>query len=173
MSGSTEDGFRLRPATNADAEAIRRVVFAVLREYGLPPDPDGLDADLAEPETSYHRAGGSFDVLTDSSGAVVGTVGLFPLRGTRCELRKMYLAAPCRGRGLGKRLLRRALARARELGFTRIELETVSILKAAARLYESFGFQPCEPHQVTARVDRAYYLDLTVTDPTGAEPCGR
>jgi putative acetyltransferase len=173
MLSSTEDGFQLRPATNADAEAIRRVVFGVLHEYGLPPDPDGLDADLAEPETSYHRAGGSFDVLTDSSGVVVGTVGLFPLGGARCELRKMYLAARCRGRGLGKRLLRRALARARELGFTRIELETASILEAAARLYESFGFVPCAPHQVTARVDRAYYLDLAANDPAGEGPCER
>ena len=46
------DDFRIRPATSADAEAIRGVVFGVLREYGLPPDPRGLDADLADPEAS-------------------------------------------------------------------------------------------------------------------------
>ena len=43
------------------------------------PDPGGTDADLADVEASYLRAGGSFDVLTDPAGAVVGTVGLFPL----------------------------------------------------------------------------------------------
>ena len=84
-----------------------------------------------------------------------------PLSAERCELRKMYLLAACRGRGLGKRLLTRALERARALGFTRIELETASVLRAAARLYESVGFHPCQPHEVTDRVDRAYYLDLT------------
>ena len=167
MPDSTEGTFRLRPATNADAGAIRCVVFGVLREYGLPPDPGGLDADLAEPETSYHRAGGSFDVLTDSSGEVVGTVGLFPLGGGLCELRKMYLLARYRGHGLGKRLLRHAISRARELGCARIELETASVLETAAHLYESFGFRPCEPHHVTPRVDRAYYLDLAGPDAAG------
>jgi len=155
-----EDCFQLRPATNADAGAIQRVVFGVLREFGLPPDPDGVDADLADPESSYLREGGSFDVMTDSAGKVVGTIGLFPLGSGRCELRKMYLLARCRGRGLGKRLLRHALGRARELGFTRIELETSSVLATAAHLYESFGFRPCEPRHVNARVDRAYSLDL-------------
>jgi putative acetyltransferase len=154
------DDFRLRPATSADGEAIRRVVFGVLREYGLAPDPEGTDADLADIGASYLR-GGAFEVLVDSAERVVGTIGLAPLASQRCELRKFYLIAPLRGRGLGKRLLRHAINRARELGFTRIELETLSVLTTAARLYESFGFVPCEPHHVSTRTDRAYYLDLT------------
>lgn len=156
-----EDTFQIRPATNADAAAIRDVVFGVLREYGLPPDPDGIDADLAAPESSYHRVGGSFDVIMDLAGEIIGTVGIFPLEGGRCELRKMYLLPRCRGQGLGKRLLRQAIDRARELGFSRIELETASVLTTAAHLYESFGFQPCEPHRMTDRIDRAYFLELT------------
>src|SRR5262245_49509903 len=105
------DEFRLRSATNSDAEAIRSVVFTVLGEFGLRPDPEGIDADLADVESSYLRSGGSFDVLLDPSGQVVGTVGVFPLGEGRCELRKMYLAATHRGRGLGKRMLQHALDR--------------------------------------------------------------
>jgi RimJ/RimL family protein N-acetyltransferase len=155
--------FRLRAATNADGEAIRHVVWTVLVEFGFTPDPAGTDADLADVEVSYLRTGGSFDVLTGPDGAVVGTVGLFPLADGRCELRKMYLSALCRGRGLGKRLLRHALDRARQLGFRRVELETVGILRAAIRLYESFGFRPFVPDHMSAgpgRADRAYFLDL-------------
>jgi dimethylargininase len=153
----------LRAATNADGEAIRRVVWTVLGEFGLIPDPGGTDADLADVEASYLRPGGSFDALTDPAGTVVGTVGLFPLGGGRCELRKMYLAANCRGRGLGKRLLRHALGRARELGFRRVELETASVLRVAIGLYESFGFRPFVSDHRSAgpeRADRSYYLDL-------------
>jgi putative acetyltransferase len=75
----------------------------------------------------------------------------------------MYLTARCRGRGLGKRLLRHALDRARQLGFRRVELETAGALRVAIRLYESFGFQPFTPDHMSAspdRADRAYYLDL-------------
>jgi dihydrofolate reductase/GNAT superfamily N-acetyltransferase len=155
-----EDGFRLRPATNADGEAIRAVVFGVLREFGLTPDPAGTDADLFDIESSYLKPGGSFDVLVDPTDQVVGTVGLVPLGAGRCELRKFYLSGGLRGRGLGKRLLRHAIESARARGVTRIELETLSLLTAAARLYESFGFRSCEPHHVSVRTDRAYVLDL-------------
>ena len=157
-----EDGFRLRPATNADGEAVRALVFGILRGYGFTPDPAGTDADLADLEASYFRGGGTFEILADAAGRVVGTVGLFPLDvvGGRCELRKMYLDAALRGRGLGKQLLTHAVARARELGFIRIELETVTVLEVARRMYESFGFRPCEPRHVTARCNLAYYLDL-------------
>ncbi len=163
-----DETFRLRPATSADGDAARAVVFGILTEFGLTPDPDGTDADLADLDGFYLRAGGAFDVLVDSANRVVGTIGLIPLGAGRCELRKFYLLASLRGRGLGKRLLAHAVARARELGFARIELETHSVLTSAARLYEVFGFRPCEPHDVSARTDRAYYLDLT---PDGSSPC--
>jgi putative acetyltransferase len=72
----------------------------------------------------------------------------------------MYLAAACRGRGLGKRLLKHALDRARQLRFRRVELETAGSLAVAGRLYELFGFQQFIPDHMSARCDRAYYLDL-------------
>ena len=53
----------LRPATNQDQEAIEALVFGVLAEYGLKPDPDATDADLQDIEHSYIARGGLFDVL--------------------------------------------------------------------------------------------------------------
>lgn len=50
--------FRLRPATNSDGAGIRELVFAVLREFGLEPDPEGTDADLTDVESSYLGLGG-------------------------------------------------------------------------------------------------------------------
>jgi putative acetyltransferase len=85
----------------------------------------------------------------------------------------MYLAPGHRGHGLGKRLLRHALGRARQLGFRRVELETLSVLRAAVRLYESFGFRPFVPDHPAAgpdRADRAYYLDLDRQGPDGHRP---
>ena len=167
--GDAVDGtLEIRPATNGDAEAVRALVFAALREHGLTPDPAATDADLYDLEGCYAHAGGSFDLLVDAAGAVVGTVGLVPLGGGRCELRKMYLAPACRGRGLGKRLLRHALDRARRLGFRRVELETLAALRAAVGLYESMGFRPFVPGHHSAgpgRADRAYFLELAARGP--------
>ena len=101
-----------------------------------------------------------FYVLEEQDGSIVGSYGLYPMEPGVCELRKMYLHRDYRGRGLGRRLLEDALARARQLGFRRITLETASVLKEAIRLYESYGFKPFKADHLSCRCDQAYALDL-------------
>lgn len=91
----------IRAATNADLAAVRSLVFGVLGEFGFTPDHADTDADLEDIENHYLLRGGSFDVLVSEDGAVVGTVGLAPLRPGVCELRKMYLQRDLRGQGHG------------------------------------------------------------------------
>ncbi|MBP7052599.1 MAG: GNAT family N-acetyltransferase [Phycisphaerae bacterium] len=158
MSGTTWP--RLRPATNADCEPVRNLVFTVLGEYGLKPDPGCTDADLDDIEQSYLSRGGVFCVLEDENNSIVGSYGLYPTEPGVCELRKMYLRRDCRGKGLGRRLLEDALANARQLGFRRVTLETASVLKEAIRLYERYGFRPCKAKHLSCRCDQACALDL-------------
>jgi putative acetyltransferase len=151
---------RLRPATSADGPAVRELVFGVLREYGLKPDPADTDADLNDIEASYTARGGDFHVLETPDGRIVGTVGLYPQGPGVCELRKMYLARDVRGRGHGRRLLDHALASARARGFRRMVLETASVLKEAVALYRRYGFHPYQAEHVASRCDQTYALDL-------------
>jgi putative acetyltransferase len=151
---------QLRPAGNQDRPAIERLVFGTLREFNLAPDPNETDADLRDIEGTYKKRGGCFDVLVSDNGEIVGTVGLWPVSKAKCELRKMYLDKTVRGRGHGRRLLEHALARAKELGFTRVILETANVLKAAVVLYERYGFKEYTADHKSCRCDRTYYLDL-------------
>ena len=150
----------LRPASNKDRAAIEALVFGALREFNLAPDPAETDADLSDIEGVYRRRGGCFDVLVTGEGKIVGTIGLYPISKTTCELRKMYLDKTVRGHGLGRRLLEHALTKARELGFTRVILETANVLKAAVVLYERYGFKEYTADHKSCRCDRTYYLDL-------------
>lgn len=151
---------RLRRATNVDCESVRTLVFTVLGEYGLKPDPSSTDADLDDIEQSYFARGGTFCVLENEDGSIVGACGLYPVEGRTCELRKMYLRRTHRGRGLGKLLLEDALASAGELGFATVTLETASVLKEAIALYKRYGFVPCPSDHLAARCDQAYVLVL-------------
>lgn len=147
-----------RRARKIDEEAIRQLIFSILDEYGLKAAHETTDADLFDIEAFY--AGGVFELLVGEDGALMGTLGLRKLDEARCELRKMYLDRKYRGRGLGKRLLGRAILRARELGFSRIELETATVLKEAIGLYRSAGFTPIALSGCASRCDKAYALDL-------------
>lgn len=149
-----------RSATNADCEKVQNLVFGVLREYGLKPDLNGTDADIADIEAAYINRGGIFELLEDENGNLLGTVGLYPINAEKIELRKMYFAKDFRGKGYGRKTLQRMIETARKLGYKQIYLETAGVLKEAVALYKSSGFQPtCEKH--TPRCDQAYFLNLT------------
>jgi putative acetyltransferase len=98
-------------------------------------------------------------VLENASGNVVGTIGLYPLDAETIELRKMYFDPELRGRGMGRKILSRAIEKAKNLGYLRVYLETARVLKQAVHLYESFGFQPVEIKH-TPRCDQGYMLEL-------------
>ena len=151
---------KLRLAKNSDCEHITDLVYGVLKEYGLKPDPASTDADIQEIESSYFGRGGTFLVLESSDGSVIGAYGLYPLEKRTCELRKMYLRKEYRGKGLGKLLLDDALSKAKQLGFERMVLETASVLKEAIALYTSYGFAEYTPDHLSSRCDQAYSLSL-------------
>jgi putative acetyltransferase len=154
----------IRSASDADVEAIRRLVFGVLAEYGLAGCHQGVDADLDDIEGNYIARGGEFEIVLADDGKLIGTVGLYPKGDGVCELRKMYLLPEVRGRGIGKKLLERMIERAQQRGFHRIELETAGVLVEAIGLYKRYGFQPINPAHLAARCDQAFAFDLTPPD---------
>ena len=151
---------RLRPANNNDCDKLASLVYSILQEYCLRPDPECTDADLKDIEHSYFEKGGTFYVLEEKDGSIVGAYGLYPVESRTCELRKMYLHRSYRGKGLGKLLLESALSEARRLGFRKMILETASALKEAIALYKSYGFVEYQPDHLSSRCDQAYMLEL-------------
>ncbi len=152
--------FRQRDARRGDEPAVRRIVFAVLGEYGLSPDPAGTDADLVDLLASYADRGGAFRIVEDEQGEIVGCGGLYRLTEAEAEIRKMYLLPSVRGQGIGRALLEDLIAAARRRGYTRVLLETASVLKEAIALYRRFGFVETHRDRLARRCDKAFALDL-------------
>ena len=149
----------IRKAQNSDADAIKALVFAVLKEYGLKPDPHATDRDLDNIEENYFNNKGYFGVIVENN-SIIATVGLHKESESTCELRKMYCLPHSRGKGLGKIILEFSLQKAKALGYSRIVLETASPLKEAIALYKKYGFVEYLPEHMSARCDQAYELYL-------------
>ena len=79
-------------------------------------------------------------------------------------LRYFLLHPDARGRGLGRELMSRAIAFCRERGFRKVVLWTISELKAAAHLYQDFGFVVTseKTHEIwgATRTEKEYELIL-------------
>jgi len=154
-------GYHIRPADNNDVDAIKQIVFSCLHEFGLKEDEAGKDNDLLDIEKNYFADNGYFGMveLTEPK-TPVGTFGIHRIDDYTCELRKMYLIKEHRGKGLGEFMLRIAIDIAKELGFKRIALETISPLTAAIALYKKYGFTEIKPKEINSRVDQAFVLTI-------------
>ena len=158
-------------ATNADLPEIVALVEACLAEYGHRIAPDSSEADLLDVERSYHAAGGTFELVRDGDGRLVGCCGVYPVGERAGKLRKMYVAAEARGRGIGRVLLERALECARARGWRELRLETTDGMRDARRLYERAGFRLVEGARAESpRCDRVYRLRLSYPASGASDP---
>ena len=160
------DTARIRPIEPRDDEQVAAIIREVMPSFGACGPGFALgDPEVGHMSVAYSAPRSAYYVL-DVDGRVVGGAGIAPLEGGdagTCELRKMYFLPEARGRGLGIRILRLCLERARALGFRRCYLETLTGMDAAMRLYEKSGFRPLDgPMGNTGhfRCDRQYVLDL-------------
>ena len=78
--------------------------------------------------------------------ADVGCGGLRVLRAGVGELKRMYVDPTVRGRGVGRALLRGLVGHAREVGLSRVQLETGTEQPVAIGLYTSEGFTAITPY---------------------------
>lgn len=157
MTPSTE----FRDYQPGDERGVQQLIAEVLAEVDLELDPAGIDRDLADIQKSYIERGGMFKVIV-SEARIVGSFGLFPEGQKVFELRKMYLLPEFQGQGLGHRMMREALAIAREKGAQAIVLESNAKLTRAARLYQTYGFVRCSSESLSDRCDYAMRLELSI-----------
>ena len=145
----------IRAATNADRSGIEELIFPILSSFGLSPDPESTDADLADLDLHYFSRQGRFDLLVGDNDEIVGTVAIHRTTPELCELRKMYLSPTVRGSGWGQRLLDHALSEARQLGYKRIWLESAHCLETAVFLYRRNGFEDFDAPHLSSRCELA------------------
>jgi putative acetyltransferase len=76
------------------------------------------------------------------------------------------LFAAVRARRLGRAMLDRLLAEARDRGYRRVRLETgaMDAFAPARALYESAGFTPCAPFADYVASENSVYLSLPLID---------
>lgn len=93
---------------------------------------------------------------------IIGFVMLKKITADRLELKRIYLTAAERGKGLGQCLLQYALDYARSHSFRWIQLETASKFKAAVNLYQKSGFVRRATAQMASGHDLAFEKQLNI-----------
>ncbi|OJJ74505.1 hypothetical protein ASPBRDRAFT_193226 [Aspergillus brasiliensis CBS 101740] len=101
----------------------------------------------------------------DSSSSPLGCIALRPLPSKEneqplCEVKRLYVAPEARKMGLGRALVSAIVARARELGYRGMRLDTLKSMEGPIRLYRSLGFVEIGPYYETPLVEETVFLGL-------------
>ncbi|MBU6418513.1 MAG: GNAT family N-acetyltransferase [Proteobacteria bacterium] len=147
--------FQIRPFVKADEQGVVDLIIPIQQgEFGVPVTLED-QPDLLEIPSFYQTGRGAFWVA-EAQGRVIGSIALKAFGASGGGLRKMFVAAPWRGKqfGVAQALLETLLAHARATGTDEVVLGTVEILRATCRFYEKNGFEKVAPEDLPADYPR-------------------
>ena len=147
----------IAPAEGPDALATVRGLFvAYAQSLGFSLCFQGFDEELATLPGKYAPPGGAL-LLAGTHGVV----GVRPLGDGIAEMKRLYVAPPARGQGLGQALALAAIASARGAGHRAIRLDTLNSMKEAVALYRDLGFREI-PRYYDNPLEGAHYFELAL-----------
>lgn len=138
----------IRSLQASDQDAVQRLVLEILNvEYDMALSLADLP-DLADLYGCYRAHEQAHFWVAECRGRIVGCIGVMPLADADYELRRMYVAADCRGMGLAQRLLAVSLQWCRDHQVGALYLETNTQWQAAQAIYAKHGFEAIAREQL-------------------------
>jgi GNAT superfamily N-acetyltransferase len=152
------------------AEAVSDADFRIGRllfeEYAAALQVDlcfqNFSAELDTLPAMYGAPSGAL-MIARAADRPVGCVGVRRFREGICEMKRLYVRPSFRGRDIGRQLATTVAARARQLGYSTMVLDTLQSMDAARSLYMSMGFTPADAYYRNPLPDVKYLaLDLNL-----------
>jgi ribosomal protein S18 acetylase RimI-like enzyme len=133
-------GLELRRFAAEDSRAVRELYDSALTAAGAHSGRGASDKDLDSIPAMYLDDGGEF-LVGRCDGRVVAMGALRHVTDAVGELKRMHVHPAFQGRGFGQLVLARLEARASELGYRELRLDTTIMQTAAQHLYGSAGYR--------------------------------
>jgi ribosomal protein S18 acetylase RimI-like enzyme len=144
------------------------VVRALILEYAA-----SLGVDLAfqdfEHEVATLDSYYELMLVARIDGDVAGCVALRRIDDQVCEMKRLYVRPPFRGRDLGRALADTIIGEARKRGYARMRLDTLPSMTSAMALYESLGFRDIAPYRFNP-IAGSRWMELDLTGRGSAPP---
>ncbi|HEY0565122.1 MAG TPA: GNAT family N-acetyltransferase [Terriglobales bacterium] len=150
-------------SSEEDVELVRELFLDYANWLGLDLCFQGFERELATLPGDYAASKRGAIFIAEVDGEAVGCAALHPCFGEHdgthiCEVKRFFVRSGARGMGIGRQLLDRVMARARELGYTHMRLDTIpSKMRDAVALYERSGFYEIGAYRPNPAPDVQYF----------------
>jgi ribosomal protein S18 acetylase RimI-like enzyme len=122
-----------------------------------------FDKELAELPGDYAPPSGRL-VLATENDKTAGCVAVRRIGEDICEMKRLYVRPEFRGKGLGRTLAERIIESAREIGYSRMRLDTLpGKMDKAIAMYGSLGFRNIDPYYNNP-VEGAAFMELVLDE---------
>ena len=145
-------------ASGEEIEIVRRLFREYQASLGVDLCFQNFESELAGLPGKYAPPEGRL-YLAFEGGKVAGCAGVRKIEEGVCELKRLYVPPPHRGRGIGRLLAIQAITDAGEIGYDRMRLDTLPSMQPAQKLYRELGFEPLAPYTDNP-VEGALFMEL-------------
>ncbi len=135
----------LEPSTSLDINRVRELFVEYASWLNVDLCFQGFNEELAVLPGAYARPDGRL-YLAITHGQAAGCIALRRFDAGTGEVKRLWVRPSFRGRGLARELVQRVLDSAREVGYSRLVLDTLDTMTDAIALYRSMGFRDIEPY---------------------------
>jgi ribosomal protein S18 acetylase RimI-like enzyme len=149
--------------TREHLSIIRELFLEYGKSLGFSLCFQDFDTELAELPGEYAPPDGSLILAVDEAEPL-GCVALRKIDDGVCEMKRLYIKPEFRGRGLGKQLVKAIIDEALKIGYKKMRLDTVLVMKEAITLYRKIGFTEIEPYRENP-IEGALYMELDLKNP--------
>jgi GNAT superfamily N-acetyltransferase len=123
-----------------DLATVRTLLEEYWTSIGFDLGTFGFGAELEELPRRYAPPDGRL-ALAIAASEPVGCIALRKLDAHSCEMKRLFVRASARGKGVAVTLIKWLFSEARSQGYSRMLADTLPTMHAALRLYERFGFR--------------------------------
>jgi GNAT superfamily N-acetyltransferase len=132
--------------SDEDIKQVRELIEEYAAWLGVDLCFQGYAAELASLPGGYAPPYGRLFIAREGE-RIAGCIALRKIDSNTCEMKRLYVRDDFRGRGLAKRMVAELIEAAREIGYTRMRLDTLPRrMEPAQQLYRSFGFREMDPY---------------------------
>ncbi|MFH0991122.1 MAG: GNAT family N-acetyltransferase [bacterium] len=148
----------IEAVSEEEIKEVRELFQEYQRAIGIDLCFQGFKEELQRLPGDYAPPDGAL-LLGYEEDVVIGCVALRKLEEGICEMKRMYVRPLFKGKGYGRQLANAIINRAKEKGYLRMRLDTMSTMKEAIALYKSLGFKSITPYRFNPS-DEAVYMEL-------------
>lgn len=130
------------PSSRHIRKQVQNMIENIQKNEFSIPITEVTNASIPKAEETYHFNNScNFWYAINKDGMIIGSIGLKKNDEKNLELKKFFIHQDYRGKGVAKKLLKKALQVSLKNNYTQVYLGTVDLLKSAQRFYQKMGFE--------------------------------